>query len=137
MDDLQKLLENAGLRENLDMPNLNGPLGAMFGAGNGFEEAARANVDNHLGDMGIEDPEDAAAEAYNLAHDGAIFRMPADATPAATDIGRACDIVMSTYLQQADIGTSTTDVLRIVDVSTQDIADVAVQVSVNARQATT
>jgi hypothetical protein len=76
------------------------------------------------------------AQVY-LAHGGAIFRMPADAAPAKTDIGRACDIVMSGNIQQADIGTSTTDVLRIVNVTTDDIADTAVQVTVNARQATT
>jgi hypothetical protein len=75
--------------------------------------------------------------AVYLAHSGAIFRIPADATPAATDVGKACDIVVSSSLQQADIGTSTTDVLMIVDVTTDDIADTAVQVSVNARQATT
>lgn len=71
----------------------------------------------------------------HLAHDSAVFRIPADATPAATDIGKASDIVVATNVQQADIGTQVTSVLRIVEVTQQDIDDTAVQVSVNIRQA--
>lgn len=44
------------------------------------------------------------------------FLVPADATAAASDAGNACDLigVNDGTVQQADIGTSSTDVLRIV-----------------------
>lgn len=76
------------------------------------------------------------AQVY-IAHSNAIFRIPADATPVITDQGKACDIVVASNVQQADIGTSATDVLSIIKVSQDDIDDTAVRVAVNIRQATT
>jgi hypothetical protein len=75
--------------------------------------------------------------AYVITAKDAVFRIPADATPAKTDIGKACDIVLSGNIQQADIGTSSTDVLVIADVDEYDIANNTVQVRINKFQATT
>jgi len=45
-----------------------------------------------------------------------VREMPADAAVTASLIGKTCDIVVNSNIQQADIGSSATDVLVIVDV---------------------
>lgn len=64
------------------------------------------------------------------------FWMPADATPAQTDVGNACDLigVNDGTKQTADIGTSSTDILRIIH---QDGTDVLVMVNPAKLQADT
>lgn len=71
----------------------------------------------------------------HLASNTTIFRIPSDATVAATIIGNACDLVVASSVQQADIGEEAKQVLRIVDVSAEDITDTTVLVVVNAIQA--
>lgn len=65
-----------------------------------------------------------------------VFWMPPDATPTQASVGNACNIigVNDGTKQVADIGTSTTDVLRIVG---QDGADVLVMVNTGKLQADT
>jgi hypothetical protein len=92
MRDLQTLLENAGVRPIADDRNALSGFDSNDGGSDwdSWEQAAANNVDRHLGDMGIEDPEEAAAEAYNLAHDGAMDAgaAPEDASQIALDISR-------------------------------------------------
>jgi len=51
---------------------------------------------------------------------GATFLLPSDGTPAASNIGNACDIIAVNdgTATTVDIGTSSTDVLVIVDLGT-------------------
>jgi len=51
----------------------------------------------------------------NIAKD-AIYRMPADDTVTKDMVGKVCDLVVTDDVQYADVGTSTHDVLQIVDV---------------------
>ena len=92
MRDLQTLLENAGVKPIMDDRNALSGFNSDDGGTDWetWEQAAANNVERHLGDMGIEDPEDAAAEAYNLAHDGAMDAgaTPDDASQIALDISR-------------------------------------------------
>lgn len=65
-----------------------------------------------------------------------VFWMPPDATPTQAIVGNACDIigVNDGTKQLADVGTSSTDVLRIVG---QDGTDVLVMVNPAKLQADT
>jgi dihydroxyacetone kinase DhaKLM complex PTS-EIIA-like component DhaM len=57
----------------------------------------------------------------------AIFEIPVDETITATSlkalIGKTCDLVVNSGIQQADIGASATDVIKIVggDVDEQTV----------------
>lgn len=54
----------------------------------------------------------------------AVYRMPADADPASTR-GETCDLIVNSTNQQADIGESNEDVIKIVDFDTvADTVDV-------------
>ena len=48
-----------------------------------------------------------------------IFRMPADADPANTR-GETCDLIVNSGNQQADVGESNEDVIKVVDLDTTD-----------------
>lgn len=56
------------------------------------------------------------------------YWMPADAAVTGALVGKTCDIVMSSTTQQADIGTGTTNVLKIYDV---DVTNQYVLVGMN------
>ena len=66
----------------------------------------------------------------NVATD-AIYRMPADDTVTADMVGKVCDLVVTSNVQYADVGTSDDDVLFIVDV---DIPNQEVLVMLNPAQ---
>jgi len=51
------------------------------------------------------------------------FHVPTDEALAAANMGDACDLVVTSSKQMADIGTSTTDLLRIV--GSQRLVDAA------------
>lgn len=57
-----------------------------------------------------------------LADGSTVFKVPADDTYAkATHLGIDCDLVVTSNKQMADIGTSSTNVLRIVQGSGTDV----------------
>lgn len=64
----------------------------------------------------------------------AVYRIPADATVAASLRGETCDLIVASDIQQADIGESTEDVIQIVAVTADDIANQTVQVRLNPRK---
>jgi len=66
----------------------------------------------------------------NVATD-AIYRMPADDAVTADMVGKVCDLVVTSDVQYADVGTSTHDVLFIVDV---DITNQEVLVMMNPKE---
>ena len=50
-----------------------------------------------------------------------VYRMPADDTPALTDMWETCDIVVASNIQQADVGQSNQDVLIICGFNATDL----------------
>lgn len=65
----------------------------------------------------------------------AVYRMPADAAVTAALVGETCDLIVdSDGIQQADVGESSKDVIQIVAVDAEDIANQTVQVRLNPRK---
>lgn len=67
--------------------------------------------------------------SYMVGDPSTIYFVPSDAAYAATDKGIDCDIVVTSNKQMADIGTSSTNVLRVVG---GKVGDSEVRVSIKA-----
>jgi len=71
---------------------------------------------------------------------GLVFRMPTDEALTATHVGQNADIVVTTNQQFADLGTTTTDVLRVVGsqrLIDEGLSEALVQIDAAALQSDT
>jgi hypothetical protein len=65
-----------------------------------YEQEARDNVERHLGDLGIEDPDELGQEAWTLAYDGALDAgaTPDYATQIANKVGQEYGLADGSHL---------------------------------------